>query len=178
MTLINIKQASYASVSRLFYKTQRRELRLIKKANKKFGDWIEAEISLKDLMNVYLLHHRTSGCGGFSFRLKDFIIVPFTGLKVIDAYENLNKNMDEYKKNSKKCYANFIYQKNKILKNKIEPIILAESRLEINISSGWIKNYQNFIVLDGLHRSLALMNLKKPKLIKAFIAVKNIQSYI
>lgn len=176
MVLVNVKQVSYHSVLGLFDKLQKRELKFIRKANKKLGGWVEAEISLKDLGNAYLMHHRSSGCGGFSFVLKDFVLVPFTGLKVIDAYERLN--MAEYKKNSKNCYANFNHQKKMISKNKITPIVLSESGLGISFSMGWIKNNKNFIVLDGLHRSLALMELKKPKTIKVYVAVKNTTKYL
>ncbi len=178
MNLTNTKQVRYSSIARLFNKSQKRELRLIRKANNKFGNWIEAKMNINELKEVYLMHHRTRGCGGLSFKIKDFILVPFSGSKLIVAYQRMTNKTTEYCKYSERCYNNIEHQKEQIMKGKITPLILAETPLEISLSSGWIKNHKSFVILDGLHRSLAILDLKKPKNIKVFIAVKDTRKYL
>lgn len=126
---------------------------------------------MQELAQAYLTHHRASGCGGFSFKLRDWIVVPWSGRNVSEAWEQLRDNAGTYQRLARACSANIEHQREQIRRDVVAPIVLAQTRVETSLASGRVRNGDGLVVVDGLHRCLAWMDMDRRALVRVFIAL-------
>lgn len=170
--ILNIKPVSFTKVLKKFYEehdlkkgTNKWAIKAIQGANKKFGYWVEAQLSKKTLLKILLPCHVHG----------EIKLISKKGASLKEAFKNLKK-LKDYKKKCPECIKTIEYFKDK----KIGHIYLSYGKISNLKDYNEMRcNEEDLVHLDGLHRLLSILYFEKIKNyspIKCFIAMNNYQT--
>ena len=176
MKFIDVKKSSFEeALAATGKKKGWGELQIFKNADKEFGTWISAKIPIRYLPEIIMPYHLAYWCSG-KFKLRWYTVVPKKGMTLSEAHERFLQNKQKHKELAPECYENILFQKKRLKNRKIEPVLLSIEPLNNGISHKYITEYSGITLLDGFHRLLAMMDMRrKPPHLSAFIAIKNIK---
>lgn len=169
MKLRDIKKTDFESVLERYLKenwegNNHWEIQNLKRANEKFGSWIEAKIAREEVGKIVVPYYKYGGAA----------ITPEGGALLMDSYKNFNANREYYERENQQFCQRIENQKKIISKtNHVKTLYLSQEPLFTGLSYAGLKKFKGQIThLDGFHRLMAFMELEnKPEFIESYIAV-------
>jgi hypothetical protein len=174
--LINAKKVSFETVLNRYYldhalKDEAWEIYNLKRANKKFGSWVQAIIAVEDIGGIVLPYH-VGACDQYSDLPQKILLVPPSGLTLDRAYIRFKRIRRRYRRLAPVCYERIMRAKQLVSQDpglfffSQEPILIGSTYQGLTRFRGQLTH------LDGLHRLMALMEVdEKPGYISCYVAV-------
>ncbi len=174
--LINAKNMSFETVLDRYYldheiKDKAWEIQNLRRADKKFGKWVQAKIAIEDIGGIVMPYH-VGSCDQHSDLPQQILLVPPSGLTLDYAHSRFKRIRRQYRRLAPVCYERIMRAKQRASMNlgsfffSQEPILVGSTYQGLTGFRGQLTH------LDGLHRLMALMEIdEKPAYISCYVAV-------
>ena len=148
----------------------------LKRANKKFGKWVQATIAIEDIDGIVLPYH-VGSCDQHSDLPQKILLIPASGLTLDDAHARFERIRKRYRRLAPVCYERIMRAKQRVKMDlgsfffSQEPILIGSTYQGLTRFRGQMTH------LDGLHRLMALMEVdERPCGISCYVAVSALET--